>query len=86
MGQEVENLTALLPETTQVFDRDFDPKTVYLVNSYSIVHLAAHAAFVPGDARESFILFGDGSPASMEEIEDWQLPNIALVVLSACET
>ncbi len=85
-GQEVENLATLLPETTQVLNANFHPDTIYQMNDYSIVHLATHATFVPGDASQSFILFGDGTPVSLVDVKSWELPNVDLIVLSACET
>ncbi len=84
-GNEVENLAALL-NTTPLLNDAFHPDTVRQMNRYSIVHLATHAAFVPGDASQSFILFGDGTPVSLDQIKNWRLPNVDLVVLSACET
>jgi CHAT domain-containing protein len=50
------------------------------------VHFATHAAFVPGQPDESFILFGNGERATLRDIETWSLTNVDLVVLSACQT
>ena len=86
-GKEVENLTKILPKTTKLIDKAFSKeKTTVKMNEYNIVHLATHAAFVPGDASLSFILFGDGKIANLKEIGNWTLNNVDLVVLSACET
>ncbi|HEY9878101.1 MAG TPA: tetratricopeptide repeat protein [Leptolyngbyaceae cyanobacterium] len=85
-GKEVDNLATLLPNTTKLLNADFNPDTVSEMNSYNIVHLATHATFVPGDKYQSFILFGDGTPVSLAEVQNWRLPNVDLVVLSACET
>ncbi|MBF2029466.1 MAG: CHAT domain-containing protein [Oscillatoriales cyanobacterium C42_A2020_001] len=86
-GQEVTNLAALFPGTNKVLDRAFSLASIKpLMNGFSVVHLATHAAFVPGDPSNSFILFGDGSFATLRDIENWSLNNVDLVVLSACET
>ena len=86
-GKEVENLTKLLPKTTKLIDKEFNKEdTTVKMNEYNIVHLATHAAFVPGDASKSFILFGDGGIADLKEIGNWTLNNVDLVVLSACQT
>ena len=86
-GKEVENLTKLLPKTTKLIDKEFSKNdTTVKMNEYNIVHLATHAAFVPGDASKSFILFGSGETANLKEIGNWTLNNVDLVVLSACET
>jgi CHAT domain-containing protein len=56
------------------------------MNDYSVVHLATHAAFVTGQPEQSFILFGDGSRSTLRDVGSWRLPNVDLMVLSACET
>jgi CHAT domain-containing protein len=57
-----------------------------LFSQYNILYFATPAAVVPGDASRALILFGDGKTATLRDIESWMLNNIALVVLSACET
>ena len=39
-----------------------------------------------GNPEESFILLNNKEHISLREIKDWQLPNVGLVVLSACQT
>jgi len=86
-GVEVENLATELPGTTKLLDQAFSREgTVPRMNDYSIVHLATHAAFVKGKPEDSFVLFGDGSRVTLRDIENWSLPKVDLVVLSACET
>ncbi len=85
-GREVETLVAMLPGTKlvdQAFSRE---ATLPKLNEYNIVHFATHAAFLSGQPEDSFIVFGDGKTATLREIENWSLPNVDLVVLSACET
>ena len=85
--QEIENLTAVIPNTVALLDHDFSPSgTLSAVGEQRIVHLATHAKFVPGQPEESFVLFGDGSTVDMPGIGQWQLPNVDLVVFSACQT
>ncbi|NJK51996.1 MAG: CHAT domain-containing protein [Leptolyngbyaceae cyanobacterium SU_3_3] len=84
---EVEQLAATLPNTTQLFDQRFTRNAVLSdLDRYNILHLATHAAFVPGTPEDSFILLGDGTRINLREIDNWKLPNMALVVLSACQT
>jgi CHAT domain-containing protein len=85
-GDEVENLAKTIPGTMRVLDQQFNRDSILQMNDYSIVHLATHAAFFTGKPEESFILFGDGSRATLRDVENWRLPNVDLIVLSACET
>lgn len=85
---EVESIAQEIPGTMTLFDGDFSKGgTVPLMDSYRIVHFATHAAFVPGDPKDSFILFGNGDRLTMAEVqESWFLSNVELIVLSACQT
>ncbi|MGB3491094.1 MAG: CHAT domain-containing protein, partial [Elainellaceae cyanobacterium] len=56
------------------------------MEKHTVIHFATHAEFVPGFPHESFILFGNGDRVSLGEISDWSLPEVDLVVLSACRT
>ena len=85
-GREVENLAQLIPGTDQRLNQDFNPSIVLEMNDFNIIHLATHATFNPGPEEDSFILFGDGSRASLQDIRSWNFPNVELMVLSACET
>ncbi|MDZ8184547.1 MAG: CHAT domain-containing protein [Nostoc sp. ChiSLP02] len=85
--REVESLAAAVPETTKLLDDAFSPSvTVPQMDDYTIVHFATHAAFVVGKPEDSFILFGNGDRVNFRNIATWSLPNVDLVVLSACET
>lgn len=55
--------------------------------SYDIVHLATHAEFKPGKPDNSYIQLWD-QRLTLADVNDlnWQLPNLELLVLSACET
>jgi len=54
--------------------------------NHNILHLATHAEFNTGTPDNSFIIFGNGDKIRLNEIIDWQIPNIDLIVLSACQT
>jgi len=86
-GREVEKLANTIEDTTKLLDKEFSPEaTVPRMNNYNIVHFATHAAFVKGHPEESFILFGNGDLVSLHDVEHWSLPDVDLVVFSACET
>ncbi|OYQ64227.1 hypothetical protein B9G53_12815 [Pseudanabaena sp. SR411] len=53
---------------------------------HNILHLASHAEFNTGIPDNSFIIFGNGDKILLNEISDWQIPNIDLIILSACQT
>ncbi|MFN5613511.1 MAG: CHAT domain-containing protein, partial [Pseudanabaena sp.] len=54
--------------------------------NHNILHLATHAEFNSGAPDNSFIIFGNGDKIRLNEITDWQIPNIDLIILSACQT
>ncbi len=54
--------------------------------NHNVLHLATHAEFNTGTPDNSFIIFGNGDKIRLNEITDWQIPNIDLIVLSACQT
>ncbi|WP_044501132.1 tetratricopeptide repeat protein [Nostoc sp. PCC 7107] len=86
-GKEVDNIAQIIPKTTKLIDKEFSPTAIISqVNNHNIVHLATHAAFLAGKPEESFILFGNGERLTLRDIENWNLPNVDLIVLSACET
>ena len=82
-GQEV----AALPTAVTLLDKDFSLATVRpIMDEYTVLHFATHAAFVTGDPEDSFILFGNGDTPTLRDIASWSLNGVDLVVLSACET
>lgn len=85
-GKEVDEITATISGSTKLLDNQFNKDIVYQMNDYSVVHLATHAAFVDGKPEESVIVLGDGKYVTLGDVKDWNLPNVDLVVLSACET
>lgn len=86
-GQEVALLTSDRPNHTLLLDQEFSLEAVGpRMDDHTIVHFATHAAFVPGDPNQSFILFGNGETPTLADIRNWSLGNVDLVVLSACET
>ncbi|ASC73061.1 hypothetical protein XM38_040230 [Halomicronema hongdechloris C2206] len=86
-GPEVDTLAQLIPQTVKRLNQAFNLSILYDMDDYSIIHLATHAAFNPGPPEDSFILFGDGSRATLTDVkQQWSFPNVELIVLSACET
>ncbi|OKH18914.1 CHAT domain-containing protein [[Limnothrix rosea] IAM M-220] len=84
--QEVETLAATIPRSSVRLNEQFNGDIIYEMNSYDVVHLATHAEFVSGRPKDSYIAFGEGEFATLEDVRDWDLSNVALIVLSACET
>ncbi|NEQ33582.1 MAG: CHAT domain-containing protein [Leptolyngbya sp. SIO4C5] len=82
-GLEVETLPAERTFLNQAFSLS---AVRPIMDEYTVLHLATHAAFVPGVPEDSFILFGNGDTPTLRDIESWTLNGVDLVVLSACET
>ena len=59
-----------------------------LLKHYTVVHIASHFMFQPGNETDSFLLLGDGNHLSLAELKS--LPNlfggVQLLTLSACST
>lgn len=86
-GVEVEKLAQTIPNTVSLVDQDFSLASMLpQMNNHSILHLATHAAFVSGNPEDSFILLGNGEAVTLKDIRRWNLSNVDLVVLSACQT
>ncbi|NES20091.1 MAG: tetratricopeptide repeat protein [Symploca sp. SIO3E6] len=86
-GVEVKTLAETIPDTTQLFNDAFNPQdTKPQMGDHTILHFATHGAIVAGRPEESFILFGDGTPVTIADVRNWNLNNVDLVVLSACQT
>ncbi|MBD2091289.1 tetratricopeptide repeat protein [Microcoleus sp. FACHB-1515] len=89
-GREVDALAEQMPNTRSLLNQNLTPAIATAVKDYSIVHLATHAAFVQGIPEQSFILLGDdgenGGYVTLNQIRSWDLTDVDLIVLSACET
>lgn len=86
-GKEVTNLAQTIPNTIKLIDNEFSrAKVLPNMKTSNIIHLATHAAFVEGSPDNSFILLGNGDRINLREVSEWDLPNVTLVVLSACQT
>jgi CHAT domain-containing protein/tetratricopeptide (TPR) repeat protein len=84
---EVQSIQELQPTTQSLIETNFTlPNLKSKLGDYNILHLATHAALVPGNPENSFILFNGKTIATLKDIENWTLNNFDLVVLSACET
>ncbi len=91
-GKSVENLAQTIPGTRKLVNSEFNSEgTINIFNDYNIVHLDTPVALLTGEEgngkpEDSFILFGNGDRITLRDMENWSLPNVDLVVLSASET
>jgi CHAT domain-containing protein len=86
-GIEVDNLSRMVAGTEKRFNQTFNLKSLKpRFGEFNILHFATHSAFYPGNPEDSFILFGDGNRATFRSIQNWSLPGVDLVVLSACQS
>ncbi|WP_286396727.1 CHAT domain-containing protein [Pseudanabaena mucicola] len=84
---EVKGISNLFPNSFALFENDFSRATTEAkFKNYNILHFATHAEFNTGAPDNSFIIFGNGDKIRLSELTDWQIPNVNLIVLSACQT
>jgi len=84
---EVDNITKTFNNANKLIGQNFTAKNIKeKLAGNAIVHLATHALFDTESPLKSYILFGDGSKVTLDKINEWQLKDTDLVVLSACET
>ena len=60
-----------------------------LPKGYKVVHIASHFSLNPGDATQSFLLLGDGTILTVNEIKispQLRFDGVELLTLSACQT
>jgi len=52
-----------------------------------VIHIASHFVFAPGNESASFLLLGDGTRLSLDELRySFDFSHVELLTLSACET
>jgi CHAT domain-containing protein/Tfp pilus assembly protein PilF len=79
--------TGILPGQIYL-DRAFD-RTQFesaLNGPYSVVHVASHFAFAPGNERNSVLLLGAGRTLSLQELSVMDFNQVEQLTLSACDT
>ena len=91
VGNELRGIVGPQGITGQaLFDQDFTAEAVKkaLSKRYSVIHLASHFKFTPGNEADSFLLLGDGRHLSLRELRDgaYRFDHLDLLTLSACET
>jgi CHAT domain-containing protein len=90
--EETEGESGILPGN-RYLDEKFTRKQLLTVldeqTPHSVMHIATHFKFVPGNQEQSVLLLGDGDEMSLRELNTDQgirLANYDLVTLSACDT
>jgi len=85
--REVQTIANSFQNSVTLTEENFSRKAIESkFKNHNILHLATHAEFNAGAPDNSFIIFGNGDKIRLNEITDWQIPNIDLIVLSACQT
>jgi len=85
--REVKEISNLFQNSFALLENDFSRATTEAkFKNYNILHFATHAEFNTGAPDNSFIIFGNGDKIRLSELTDWQIPNVNLIVLSACQT
>jgi CHAT domain-containing protein len=84
---EVQAIAKSFPNSVTLTEDNFSRQAIESkFKNHNILHLATHAEFNTGSPNNSFIIFGNGDKIRLGEIADWQIPNIDLIILSACQT
>lgn len=85
--REVEKLATIIPNTTVLLGRDFNPEVMLPhLNDYNIIHLATNTVFLASQPEQSFMMFGDGSRLPLPTVATWKLAKVDLVVLRGNNT
>jgi CHAT domain-containing protein/uncharacterized protein HemY len=85
--REVKEISNLFTTSLTLLENDFSRANIEAkFKNYNILHFATHAEFNTGAPDNSFIIFGNGDKIRLSELTDWQIPNVNLIVLSACQT
>jgi CHAT domain-containing protein len=74
-----------------LLDADFNESAFesQLLRGYKVIHIASHFNLNPGDATMSFLLLGDGSILTVDELRNnprLKFGGVELLTLSACDT
>ncbi len=84
---EVEAIANLVPNTTVLLDQAFSREALLAqMGSHNVVHLATNAKFSPNTPEDSLILLGNGDRVMFKDLQNWNLTNVDLLVLSSCDT
>ncbi len=82
-------LTGVLPGVVNL-DKDFTAVRMKqaLVEAYPVLHIASHFVFNAGTETDSYLVLGDGTHLSLEQLRenDFDFGGVDLITLSACET
>ena len=91
-GVEIE-LNTIVPKLwsgAKIFNQDFTVENLvksHQLGDFDIIHIASHSLFNPGKPENSYIQFGDRK-LNLDQLAELKLdlPQVDLLVLSACET
>jgi CHAT domain-containing protein len=85
---EIDAIATEFPKAVLLFEKTFNRAafTPERLNQFNFIHLATHGKLDPKSPELSFISFNNDESINLKEIQNWQLPNVNLVTLSACES
>ena len=77
--KEVQVISNAFQNSFTLIENNFSRQAIEAqFKNHNILHLATHAEFNTGVPDNSFIIFGNGDKIRLNEITDWQIPNINL--------
>jgi CHAT domain-containing protein len=87
--ESVKNSSGVLPGKL-ILDEAFTETSMEaaLRQSYTVVHIASHFRFQPGNETQSFLLLGDGTHLTLADVKNMGqiFSGVDLLTLSACNT
>ncbi len=85
--KEVQAIASSFQNSETLLEDNFSRQAIEgKFKNFNILHFATHAEFNDGVPDNSFIIFGNGDKIRLSELTEWQIPNVELIVLSACQT
>ncbi|MBE9080414.1 CHAT domain-containing protein [Romeria aff. gracilis LEGE 07310] len=87
VAQEVDLISELIPDATVLLNDELsEVELLERVRNHNIVHLATHTLLMPDTPQDSLLLFGNEEIVTLQDLQNWDLSGVELVILSGGRT